>query len=566
VSDREGILGGYTILERLGTGGTATVYRARRGEEEVALKVLHPHLARDEVVRARFIREVALARRLAHPCIVRVYDVVSWEGAPALAMELCSGGSLAGWRSADPEELVRVATDVASALAAAHEQGIVHRDLKPQNILRGAGGRFKVCDFGSAGVQDSVGLTSSSLLMGTPQYVGPEVFAGHPPDPRTDLYALGAILFEAATGAAPRPGGLQAVSFHPGPVDARALEAVLPAWLAALVLSLLGPVDRRPPDARSVLRALRASEAVPPVALKLCLFCGIAIPKGAPLCLHCGEAELALSPPAAGEGWFVALRKVSEEARTLERLTGLLRAVSGEPEFGLDLIIGDPRMYSRQEQKRKTRIPVRVVDELERGDAERLAGILGGLGVRATAHPMRGARRVKRGPLVRARAGAVVVPESLDILRRGAGSVSGLPDPWMRSLAATLLFAIYDLEARASAHELWETLRPSCLALREKAEQAIQDLAEARSYVRGVDRGALYAEVARAGLERRGGITDEGDRESRGRQALEALARHEAAELAQSRLVAGMLAAPEDRQDREDLRRALAELEGEPGA
>jgi len=575
VSDASPVSSGYVLGERLGSGGTATVYRARRGAEEVALKILHPHLARDEAVRQRFVREVAIARTLDHPAIVRVWDLVWWEGSAALVMELCPGGSLAGRRSSGVEEVVRIATDVAGALSAAHARGVVHRDLKPQNVLLGAQGGWKVCDFGSAGVQDSVGLTTSSLLMAAPQYVAPEVFAGHPPDPRADLYALGAILFELVTGRPPRAGILPSGRSGGDAVDRRGLDAALPGWLSTLILALLAPVDRRPPDAPTVLRALRRLEGSPPVALKRCLFCGASIPAATPVCLHCGEEELALRPPGVGEGWYVALRRVSEQASTLQAVAELLRAVSGDAGFELDVMIGDARMYSRQEQKRKSRLPVRMADGLSEMDAQRLVRILDGMKVKATAHPMRATRRVKRGPLIRARAGAVLVPEASDFLSMGTAAVKALEEPWMRSLASRLLGAIYALEDRAGGHELRDVLRPSCVALRAVAERSVRDLGASAAMLRGIDRSALYAEVARAGLDPGGGAQGE-ERQSAGARALEALGKHEAAELAQTRLVTRLLhwsglveeltrSLETGGSERSALDSALAELEAELG-
>jgi serine/threonine-protein kinase len=524
---------GYRLRERLGGGSAATVYRATRGAESVAIKLLHPHLARDPVIGARFLREVTLARTLVHPSIVRVFDLVTWQDTPGLVMELCTGGNLVGWRPGGAQDLVRLILDGAGALALAHGQGIVHRDLKPSNVLRDGTGRFRLCDFGSAGVQDSVSLSTSSLLVSAPYYVAPEVFEGHPADPRSDLYSLGAVVYEAATGRTARTRALPGSGSEADRPDRSALEDVAPRWLAEVVLGLLAPLEDRPPDADTVLRAVQAGHAQRPPALKRCLFCGAGMPAEAPLCLHCGEEVLALHLPDPGQGHYILLGKIADDAATLQSLTELVRAISGNPAYELELMFQNPRLYSRQEQKRKRKLPARLVEDLTETDAQRLLLVLGRIKVKASAYRGRRARP-KPGPLVRAVRGQVHIPHAVEEMRTVAAELPERGDPWVRSLASRLFTSVYRLEAMAAQHELGELVRESLRALWRHTERLLDDLVAIRTATSGVNRADLYAEVARAGLAEGGG-------ESARVEALDALHRHEEAERVQTNLMARVL-------------------------
>jgi serine/threonine protein kinase len=214
--DRSGqTVGGFRLGERLGAGGMGTVYRAAArasgagaAEVEVAVKFLAPALAADADLVARFQREVELLRGLAHPGIVRVLDHGAADGVPWFAMELVAGTDLrARLRSGPlaPAELAVVFARVLTALAHAHAAGIVHRDLKPANVLLGADGA-KLADFGIARPPDTgaaTRLTETAAIVGTLPYMSPEQRAGHDLDRRSDLFSIGVVLYEAATGRLP---------------------------------------------------------------------------------------------------------------------------------------------------------------------------------------------------------------------------------------------------------------------------------------------------------------------------------------------------------------------------
>ncbi|MCL4868510.1 MAG: protein kinase [Anaerolineae bacterium] len=200
----------YQIVGPIGQGGMATVYRAYdpRFKREVAIKLLPHALMHDPTFRARFEREAQTIASLEHPAIVPVYDYGEAEGQPFLVMRLMTGGSLSDRLAAGPlpmTEVARIFKRLAPALDAAHKQGIIHRDLKPGNILFDQWDEPYLADFGIAKLTegDDSPLTATGGTVGTPAYMSPEQVQGNQLDGRSDVYALGVILFEMLTGRRP---------------------------------------------------------------------------------------------------------------------------------------------------------------------------------------------------------------------------------------------------------------------------------------------------------------------------------------------------------------------------
>ncbi|MDQ3962630.1 MAG: Stk1 family PASTA domain-containing Ser/Thr kinase [Actinomycetota bacterium] len=207
--------GRYAVLERVGGGGMAEVYRARDDllGREVAIKVLHERFSKDRSFVERFRREAQSAANLNHPNVVSLYDYGSDDDTYFIVMEYIDGRSLADIISAEgpllPERAAEIASDVAKALDRAHSGGLVHRDIKPSNIMITNSGQTKVTDFGIARALGGNGeqtMTQTGMVIGTASYLAPEQAQGNPVDGRSDVYALGVVLFEMLTGDPPFTG------------------------------------------------------------------------------------------------------------------------------------------------------------------------------------------------------------------------------------------------------------------------------------------------------------------------------------------------------------------------
>ena len=204
------VVPGYEILGELGRGGMGVVYKARQIglNRVVALKMIlsGEHAGAEEL--ARFRAEAEAVARLQHPNIVQIHEIAEHEGRPFFSMEFCPGGGLdrkLGGTPLPPVEAARLVETLARAVHAAHRQNVIHRDLKPANVLLAEDGTPKVTDFGLAKRTDAAARTASGGFVGTPSYAAPEQASGKSKDigPATDVYALGAILYECLTGRPP---------------------------------------------------------------------------------------------------------------------------------------------------------------------------------------------------------------------------------------------------------------------------------------------------------------------------------------------------------------------------
>ena len=205
------IAGRYELEELVGSGGMSNVFRAhdRLLERTVALKILHEQYTRDEDYVERFRREARAVAQLAHPNIVTVIDRGEQDGRQFIVFEYVHGQNLKDLSARgplDPGEAIRLALQVARALSFAHDRGLVHRDVKPQNVLLNDDGQAKVTDFGIARSLDVHGVTQTGTVLGTSDYIAPEQARGQQVDPKTDIYSLGAVLYELLTGEVPFSG------------------------------------------------------------------------------------------------------------------------------------------------------------------------------------------------------------------------------------------------------------------------------------------------------------------------------------------------------------------------
>jgi serine/threonine-protein kinase len=256
-------IAGYRLLERVGEGGTAEVYRAEHPERGAcAFKVLRQRLRGDPTAVKRFLREAGYGSRVLHPGVVRTYDFGEADGLHYLALEWADGESLASFLHRNgplaPADAVPIVRQLADALAAAHKAGIVHRDLKPENIMYDARTRtVKLLDFGiarDAELPPEERLTRTGFFVGTLQYVAPEALSGELVDGRADIYSLATITYYLLTGRhpfvgrSPRELFQQLLSQPPIPLSQAAKGLTVPPGLEAAVMKGLArhPADRQP--------------------------------------------------------------------------------------------------------------------------------------------------------------------------------------------------------------------------------------------------------------------------------------------------------------------------------
>ncbi|MDX5571066.1 tetratricopeptide repeat protein [Streptomyces sp. ID01-9D] len=268
----------YRLLELIGRGGMGEVWRARDESlgRQVAVKCLKPmgpqhDRAFTRILRERFRREARVAASLQHRGVTVVHDFGEHEGVLYLVMELLDGQNLSQLLADNRQHplpvdhVVDIAEQVADALGYTHRQGIVHRDLKPANIMRLTDGTVKICDFGIARLGHDIGMTSrlttTGLAMGTPHYMSPEQISGKEVDHRSDLYSLGCVLYEIATGVPPfdQEDAWAVLVGHRDtpPEPLRTHRAELPGFLDRVVLDLLAKApDERPVDAGDLRRRI----------------------------------------------------------------------------------------------------------------------------------------------------------------------------------------------------------------------------------------------------------------------------------------------------------------------
>ena len=264
-------IGDYRVIRRLGRGGMAEVYLAEQIslKRNVALKVLHADLARDQSYIERFRREAQSAAALVQANIVQIYEVGEVDGHHFIAQEYVAGRNLrqylGRYGAVEPVMAVNVIRQVAMALQKAGEMNVIHRDIKPENIMLSTKGEVKVADFGLARINDEPtkqGLTQVGITMGTPLYMSPEQVEGKRVDPRSDIYSLGVTAYHMLSGEPPFDGSnalaiaLQHIKNHAQPLQD--VRPDIPEELVDVVNQMMAKdPDARPSSGNALLKELR---------------------------------------------------------------------------------------------------------------------------------------------------------------------------------------------------------------------------------------------------------------------------------------------------------------------
>ncbi|MGB7296996.1 MAG: protein kinase [Candidatus Aminicenantales bacterium] len=267
--------GRYQIIEELGKGGMGRVYKVFDTDikEKVALKLLKPEIASDKETIERFSNELKYARKISHRNVCRMYDLAKAEGTHFITMEYVQGEDLKSLirmsKRLEVGTAVSIAKQICQGLAEAHRSGVVHRDLKPSNIMIDREGDAKIMDFGIARSLRGKGITGAGMMIGTPEFMSPEQVEGKDIDQRSDIYSLGIILYEMATGRVPFEGdtALSIALKHKTeiPKDPREFNPQIPEELSRLILKCMEKEkERRYQRVDEILAALAAIESRTP--------------------------------------------------------------------------------------------------------------------------------------------------------------------------------------------------------------------------------------------------------------------------------------------------------------
>jgi serine/threonine protein kinase len=479
-------IGTYETTARIASGEHAHVFKAAGPAGEVAVKLLHPHLAADPVVREQFLEQGRLLSSISHPNVVAILDLVTEGETVAMVLELLTGGSLA---EIDPETLdLRLMVDeVLAGLAAMHAHGIIHREIKPGHIVLSEHGTAKLIDFNSARLRSLSGLTRSTVFRGNLKYTDTGVHAdsgtmsrampmagARRTSPASDLYSLGAVLNEL--------------------LDRRSEPADGP--LRSIAADLTAPPWRRPRTAEQARERVRAAVSAARATTE-CIFCGALMPAESPLCLGCGEPIPSIELDPAGE--FITLDKIDQDAEVLGPFLRKLRLLSAEPDPQIRLLTGDIRMYSRAEQKRGIRLPARIADGIAAASIQPLITLLegdSGRKIHITRRPASRKRWYKRGPLIRLEPRHGLPPQTAEALRSAES----------RSDDGGCLDSVAVAAARLAKHPETADLLSGqrLLELVRHIEEATGRYARAQEALESIDLHAAYADVERASAQSSG--------------------------------------------------------------
>ena len=245
----------YEILEKIGTGGMALVYKAHDNvlDRDVAIKALRENFDHESAIVSNFIKEARSSASLVHPNVVSVYDVCEYDGLNYMVMELVNGKTLKEYIKKNQhlpwQESCNYAIQIGQGIQAAHERNIIHRDIKPQNIIMDSSGTLKVTDFGIAKAMESDKAIAGGTAMGSVHYISPEQARGGYTDFRSDIYSLGIVLYELLAGRVPfdgdNPVSVALMHIEEDPINVKCVNMDVPSDLAYVTMKAINPESLR---------------------------------------------------------------------------------------------------------------------------------------------------------------------------------------------------------------------------------------------------------------------------------------------------------------------------------
>ena len=492
-----GKIGRYSLQKELGRGTVATVWLAEDGSDRVAIKQMYSHLADDEIMRERFIREFQTASGLHHPSIVEIYELIEEDGIPALVMEYVEHGNLTQYKPAGHDEIAAIAESLCEAVGYAHRSGIIHRNIRPENILMAGTGRAKLADFGSAHVSDLIGLTTSTMFSKGPDYVAPEILTGITADPRSDLYSVGVVLYELLAGRLP---GARSYQSGQGGDTSRPSTHDMdgPRWFQDIVLRLLAPVDRRIQTAEELLESIRSRNGPSPRDDAPCVHCGRETPRSLPVCVHCGEAKVLIQKSDGPDAESLILKSISEKDEVYADFVFVLRCLSGNQTVSPNILTGDIRLYSKEEKKNGVRMPVRIIDHISPRTSDQIIRLFerNGSTKQIRIHKRRTNNlrsREKRGPLIEPAGEAVYSQIEIDAIRRRLADASELDN----DVFTDILEQIFVIRMVLLKHNALEQRHGEIEDMLDRISTLANECKRATKFLQSVSLGELYGSATR---------------------------------------------------------------------
>jgi serine/threonine protein kinase len=459
----------YRLGRELFSDSLASTMEARGPKGPVRIHLLHAHLETDPVILQSFLSEYRSYAELDHPGLPAVYSVI--EGPPAV---ICAPRDWEALPEAPPAgfaELARYLQSLAGILDYAHGQGLVFRDLAPSSLGIRADGTAVITDAPRGRIRDVLSLSSSTMMSARMEFLAPEVLYGDNCDPRSDLYSLGRISRSLLGGATGIPA---------------------PEWFLVLIDRLCADIESRPGSAEEVLQILISQTRPEPEPRIPCFSCLEEYPAALPICPACGK-----TPPVIkreheyGDGESLVLRKISEREEILSPFIQRLRALSGDPDFSVNILTGDIRMYGKAEKEAGKQLPMIIMNRLSASECTELISALES-GKKSEIHleryPAGTRKKFKSGPVIREIIRPSIDPSMLEDANRIRSRIASDQGEQKRPGLELLMKMLGSL-----SRDVWE--EPETLVIRDRIQEIDRQLADLSSVLESLNLGDIYNRI-----------------------------------------------------------------------